>query len=112
MLINFPFQKPNISGIPSSAQEIELANDLLYTLLGLPGCHIILGETALSKPKISEQFHSSLRDIAYEILPMSNYYRCINSFRLKASSSNCGQVLQALAAALQGVAEDYNVSLF
>ena len=60
--------------------------------------------------KISEQIHNSLRDIAQEILPLASYYICVQKFVKKSSSSTCGQVLQALSAALRGLTHDYYVS--
>ena len=118
MLDNFPSQKSNIAAIPIASQENLLLNDLLYSLIGLRGCYITpqdaRGENEAMhgycvKFKICDQIHSSLRDIAYDILPMASHYTCINKFRQKASASECGQVLQAFAEALKNLEQDYNV---
>lgn len=121
---NFQFQLSNIAAVPLSSQENLLLYDLIYSLTGVRGSYITpemmepsLPNTAtdnrtyfpLLKFKISEQIHSSLRDIAQEILPLAGHYGCIQQFIQKATFSNCSQVLQALSGALNSLIHDYYV---
>ncbi|XP_004536680.1 gamma-tubulin complex component 2 homolog isoform X2 [Ceratitis capitata] len=116
---NLHFQQNNISAIPISSQETLLLYDLIYCLTGMKGSYITSeecvstgrGESTTVKFKISEQIHSSLRDIAKEILPLASYFTCIEQFIQKASFTECGQVLQALSEALNNLIRDYYLLL-
>lgn len=108
------FQHNNIAAIPIASQENMLLHDLIYCLTGMIGSHIIpenINPTDIGpiRFKISEHIHSSLRDIAMEILPLASHYSCVRKFIEKASFANCGQVLQSLSAALRALIHDYNV---
>lgn len=109
------FQQSNIAAIPIASQENLLLYDLLYCLTGMKGSYIIPDESTINsdggiKFKISDQLHTSLRDIAQEILPLATHYTCVQKFIEKASFTHCGQVLQALSAALRDLTHDYFVS--
>lgn len=115
---NFQFQQSNIAAIPISSQENLLLYDLIYCLTGMRGSYITPesssgdgSKTFSMKFKISDQIHSSLRDIAQEILPLASHYTCIQKFIQKATFSNCSQVLQALSEALNNLIHDYYVSM-
>lgn len=115
---NFQFQQSNISAIPITSQENLLLFDLIYCLTGMRGsyitpesCSSVGSQTFSMKFKISDQIHSSLRDIAQEILPLASHYTCIQKFIQKATFSNCSQVLQALSEALNNLIHDYYVSM-
>lgn len=117
---NIQFQQNNIAAIPLSSQENLLLYDLIYCLTGMRGSYITPELDAVRdgnlqafsmKFKISEQIHSSLRDIAQEILPLASHYACIQQFIQKATFSNCSQVLQALSEALNNLIHDYYVSI-
>lgn len=109
------FQQCNIDAIPISSQENLLLFDLVYCLTGMRGSYIIPEDNKNNefglKFNISDQIHSSLRDIAHEILPLASHYTCVQKFIQKASYSNCGQVLQALSAALRDLVHDYYLLL-
>lgn len=119
---NLQFQQSNISAIPIASQENLLLYDLIYCLTGMRGSYITpeldaqhdgAGTYAMAvlKFKVSDQIHSSLRDIAQEILPLASHYTCIQQFIQKATFSNCSQVLQALSEALNNLIHDYYVSI-
>ncbi|XP_073828149.1 gamma-tubulin ring protein 84 isoform X1 [Musca autumnalis] len=117
---NIQFQQSNIAAIPISSQENLLLYDLIYCLTGMRGSYITPELDSLRdgnlqafsmKFKISEQIHSSLRDIAQEILPLASHYTCIQQFIQKATFSNCSQVLQALSEALNNLIHDYYLLL-
>ncbi|KAI8125651.1 putative gamma-tubulin complex component 2 [Lucilia cuprina] len=115
---NFQFQQSNIAAIPITSQENLLLYDLIYCLTGMRGSYItpeggssVSGQTFSMKFKISDQIHSSLRDIAQEILPLASHYTCIQKFIQKATFSNCSQVLQALSEALNNLIHDYYLLL-
>ncbi|XP_017491550.1 PREDICTED: gamma-tubulin complex component 2 homolog isoform X4 [Rhagoletis zephyria] len=111
---NLQFQQSNISAIPINSQETLLLYDLIYCLTGMRGSYITSEESGQSgglKFKISEQIHSSLRDIAQEMLPLASYYTCVEQFIQNASFSDCGQVLQALSEALRSIIHDYYLLL-
>lgn len=115
---NFQFQQSNIAAIPITSQENLLLFDLIYCLTGMRGSYIVPescssagSQTFSMKFKISDQIHSSLQDIAQEILPLASHYTCIQNFIQKATFSNCSQVLQALSEALNNLIHDYYVSM-
>ncbi|XP_054729758.1 gamma-tubulin complex component 2 homolog isoform X1 [Anastrepha obliqua] len=114
---NLQFQQSNISAIPISSQETLLLYDLIYCLTGMHGSYITPEESVTSghngglKFKISDQIHSSLRDIAQEMLPLASYYTCVEQFIQNASFTDCGQVLQALSEALRTILHDYYLLL-
>ncbi|XP_013102143.1 gamma-tubulin complex component 2 homolog isoform X3 [Stomoxys calcitrans] len=116
---NMQFQQNNIAAIPITSQENLLLYDLIYCLTGMRGSYITPeldayrdGNQSLSmKFKISDQIHTSLRDIAQEILPLASHYTCIQQFIQKATFSNCSQVLQALSEALNNLIHDYYLLL-
>lgn len=113
---NMQFQQNNIAAIPITSQENLLLYDLIYCLTGMRGSYITpeldsdRDQSFSMKFKISDQIHSSLRDIAQEILPLASHYTCIQQFIQKATFSNCSQVLQALSAAMNNLIHDYYVS--
>ncbi|XP_037917407.1 gamma-tubulin complex component 2 homolog isoform X2 [Hermetia illucens] len=111
-----PFQHSNVSALPIPTQEAVLLHDLIYCLSGMRGNYIYPEEgcesdTDAIRFKISEQIHSSLRDMAYEIVPLARHYVCVQKFVQRASFTNCGQVLQALSAALRALIHDYYLLL-
>ncbi|XP_067638789.1 gamma-tubulin complex component 2 homolog isoform X2 [Eurosta solidaginis] len=114
---NLQFQQSNISAIPISSQETLLLYDLIYCLTGVRGSYITSEENVTSgnagglKFKISDQMHSSLRDIAQEMLPLASYYTCVEEFIQNASFTECGQVLQAFSEALRSLIHDYYLLL-
>lgn len=123
---NFQFQLSNIAAVPLSSQENLLLHDLIYCLTGVRGSYITpelvdssylpsagdcRAQFPLLKFKISDQIHSSLRDIAQEILPLAGHHGCILQFIQKANFSDCSQVLQALSGALNSLIHDYYVSI-
>ncbi|XP_075155551.1 gamma-tubulin ring protein 84 isoform X2 [Haematobia irritans] len=116
---NMQFQQNNIAAIPIASQENLLLYDLIYCLTGMRGSYITPemdsyreGSQSLSmKFKISDQIHTSLRDIAQEILPLASHYTCIQQFIQKATFSNCSQVLQAFSEALNNLIHDYYLLL-
>lgn len=109
------FNQNNIVAIPISTQENLLLFDLVYCLTGMRGSYITPEENKINEYSIkfiiSDQIHSSLRDIAQEIVPLASHYTCVQKFIEKASYSNCGQVLQALSAALRDLVHDYYLLL-
>lgn len=118
---NYQLQLCNITAVPLSSQENLLLYDLIYCLTGIRGSYVTpkvvesQGDHRSQFPTmeftISDQVHSSLRDIAQEILPLAGYYACIQQFIHKASFTNCSQVLQALSGALNSLIHDYYVCL-
>ncbi|KAL9879281.1 gamma-tubulin complex component 2 homolog isoform X2 [Glossina fuscipes] len=118
---NFQFQQSNIAAIPINSQENLLLYDLIYCLTGMRGSYITptanlfegesVGRAISLKFKVSEQIHSSLRDIAQEILPLASHYTCIQKFIQKTTFTQCSQVLQALSEALNNLIHDYYLLL-
>lgn len=108
----------SIIATPVSDQEKFLLKEILYCLIGVPGtfikpeisqnCDNPLPSTTY---KISADVNTSLRDMAYSILPLANYYSVVQRFILIVTSSKCGQILQSLAASLRSFTFDYYSSL-
>ncbi|XP_055388883.1 gamma-tubulin complex component 2 homolog isoform X2 [Condylostylus longicornis] len=110
------FQQINISAVPKVSQETLLLYDLIYCLSGMQGTYIVPEETIEGDKveirfKVSDQIDSSLRNLAQEILPLASYFLCVQKFILEASVLDCGQVLQALGAALRALSNDYYLLL-
>ena len=59
--------------------------------------------------RISDQIQFSLSDVVKEILPLASYYSQLQRFIKNVTIINCGQVLQALGAALRSLTNDYYV---
>uniref|UniRef100_A0A1A9VWY4 Gamma-tubulin complex component n=1 Tax=Glossina austeni TaxID=7395 RepID=A0A1A9VWY4_GLOAU len=118
---NFQFQQSNIAAIPINSQENLLLYDLIYCLTGMRGSYITpianifegdsVGRAISIKFMVSEQIHSSFRDIAQEILPLASHYTCIQKFIQKTTFTQCSQVLQALSEALNNLIHDYYLLL-
>lgn len=125
----------NIVGIPASAQERVLINELLYNLIGIRGDLIVPKLTSSNVDvvrgdhnqinnyndptlkeysvhfEINEQVQESIKDILMEILPLGNFYYQIQNFVSASTIVGRGQVLGALASALKKLINDYYVSI-
>ncbi|KAJ6648027.1 Gamma-tubulin complex component 2 like [Pseudolycoriella hygida] len=103
---------------PLIDQEKILMKEILYCLVGVPG-NFITAETidrngdSLSTVEfhISTKINSSLKDIADNILPLANYYSDVERFIFVVSSTDSGQILQALAATLRTFTNNFYKTL-
>lgn len=117
-----------IVGLPAQAQERTVITELLNTLIGINGTHIVPKMKTISydskddykmihnwsDSKISvidfdlnEQIQESIRDTLMDILPLASFYFQIQNFIEIARAPESGQVLQALAAAISKLIADY-----
>ncbi len=99
---------------PLIDQERILLKEILYCLIGVPGTFIKAETThnhgdALPTMvfNISTEINVSLRDMAKSILPLANHYTQVQRFIFIVTSSDSGQILQALSASLRGLTYDY-----
>lgn len=112
---NVCIKQNEILALPAMYQEQIVIKELLYCLIGIRGDYIepIVADgqspTGL-KPlqfKVSNKINSSVCDIAEKILPLANYYYLIQKFILHVRSHDCGQILQALGAAMNQNLQEY-----
>lgn len=129
VILPFQMKMPRpIIGLPASAQERQIINELLYTLIGINGSLIVpklkiatynsREEYALATQwhesrsiavefELNEQITDSIKDILKDILPLANYYFKLQYFIENSRTTESGQVLQALSAALSKLIDDY-----
>lgn len=108
-------KQSEISALPATNQVEMFIKELLYCLIGIRGNYIepidVDAQNAIElKPlqfKVSSKINSSVSDIACKILPLANHYYLIQKFVLHVRSHDCGQILQALGAAMNQNLQEY-----
>lgn len=104
----------SVLATPLMDQERILLKEILYCLIGVPGT-FIKAETVYKNGDplptmvfhISTEMNVSLRDMANSILPLANHYSQVQRFILLITSSDSGQILQALTATLRALTHNY-----
>lgn len=92
-------------------QEMLLLEDILYTLQGIEGEYITVSSTSQDSRKIELKidpaFDSSLKTLAYRILPLCLAYHKVEHFTTVFSAYNQGTVVQALCESLKLFLDEY-----
>lgn len=112
--INEPLLR-NINALTISSQELEIISELLHILIGIEGDSIIV--SVLNEENYSVSFifpsgmHGSLKDLAEDIIPLSEYYAVVQHLINVTSSQGSGLILQALSSAIRLIIMDYYSSI-
>ena len=101
--------KSCMKGVPPSSQESSLLQELLYTLLGNTGDHIVPdnSESGLSFT-LDKDIDQSLQSLIQRLLPLASYYSAVVSW-CEETTSEDGLVNQALVAGINLLLADYTM---
>jgi len=101
----------NLKGVPSTSQEISLLLELLYTLLGNTGDHIIPlkpGEGEQVTFSLDKNIDTSLQSLIQRLLPLASNYSTVVAW-CEDTTSEDGLVNQALVAGINLLLSDYTL---
>jgi len=100
-----------LKGVPPSSQESSLLSELLYTLLGNTGDHIIPSisdDSDLVTFSLDKDIDKSLQSLIQRLLPLASHYSAVVTW-CEDTCPEDGRVNQALAAGINLLLSDYTM---